>query len=80
MHPARKHYHAFLLRLWRTGKGKDSCWRASIESTTTGKRKSFSGLAELFAFLEKQTKDEAGHGENPLYPKRHPNDSPFEES
>ncbi len=47
----RKHYHPYLLRLWRTGQAEHGCWHASLENSHTGERIGFAGLEELFAFL-----------------------------
>ena len=49
----RRGYMAYLLRLWQVDEGDDAPWRASLESTLGDERRSFAGLAELFAFLEK---------------------------
>ncbi len=47
---APAHYHSYLLRLWREGPRGE--WRASLESTATGKRHMFADMKSLFAFLE----------------------------
>jgi hypothetical protein len=56
----QRDYLSYLLRLWRSGKDRDSGWRASLESPTTGERQGFASLEALFAFLEAQTDDQAG--------------------
>jgi hypothetical protein len=48
-----KHYHAYLLRLWRGEDG--SPWRALLENPHTGETLRFSSLTELFAHLIKET-------------------------
>jgi hypothetical protein len=47
-------YLSYLLRLWRASEEK-AVWRASLESSHTGERKSFASLDDLFDFLQKQT-------------------------
>lgn len=50
-----KHYHAYLLRLWR---GEDeSPWRALLENPHTGEILRFASLADLFAYLAAATGD-----------------------
>jgi hypothetical protein len=49
--PPRR-YAAYLLRLWQVGDGKDSTWRASLETPPASEAQVFAGLPELFAFLE----------------------------
>lgn len=41
-------YHAYLLRLWRTGTGE---WRGSLQSAQNGERHLFIELDDLFTFL-----------------------------
>jgi hypothetical protein len=48
-------YLAYMLRLWQTGIGEGSVWRASLESPHTGERQGFASLEMLFAFLEERT-------------------------
>lgn len=50
-------YVSYLLRLWRSGKGPETVWRASLESPLTGKRQGFASLQDLFAFLEARAKE-----------------------
>ncbi len=47
-------YLSYLLRLWRTGKGIESTWRASLISPLTGERRGFGNLKDLFEFLQAQ--------------------------
>lgn len=44
-------YHAYLLRLWRTGAGE---WRGSLQSAQNGERHLFAELDDLFVFLRAQ--------------------------
>ena len=60
-------YLSYLLRLWRVsgdgespGMGRKAIWRASLESTRTGERKSFASLDDLFNFLREQTEEQVG--------------------
>jgi hypothetical protein len=65
-------YLSYLLRLWRVrGDGKThrkekTTWRASLESSLTGKQRGFASLDDLFAFLREQTDaaDDANGKEN----------------
>lgn len=50
------HYTAYMVRLWQDSPQKP--WRASAQSAQTGEKVYFTGLEELFAFLQAQT--EAG--------------------
>ena len=57
----RPDYLSYLLRLWQVnddeaphGEG-EVVWRASLESSHTGERKSFASLEDLFDFLREQT-------------------------
>jgi hypothetical protein len=48
-------YVSYLLRLWEV-QGKDGLvWRASLEQASTGERRGFACLADLFASLEQET-------------------------
>jgi hypothetical protein len=51
----QKRYVSYLLRLWRENSGDLQLWRASLEKPQTGYRLGFACLADLFAFLEKET-------------------------
>jgi hypothetical protein len=48
---AEKYYASYLLRLWRCEVADRPAWRASLESTRTGERQTFS-LEELLAYLQ----------------------------
>ena len=49
-------YLSYLLRLWRVdGDEGLSVWRASLESSRTGERRTFASLDDLFEFLSKAT-------------------------
>ena len=50
-----RRYVSYLLRLWQTQQEGALVWRASLESSTTGERRGFACLADLFAFLEQET-------------------------
>lgn len=47
-------YHAYLLRLWRSG--ADGSWRASLQVVQTGERHMFADLGSLLAFLIEQAR------------------------
>ncbi len=52
----RKRRHiSYLLRLWQVKSEDELVWRASLESPHTRERRGFPSLAELFAFLERET-------------------------
>ncbi len=57
-------YMAYVLRLWRNG--DTTPWRAALECARTGERHAFATLADLVAFLEAETQEEAemGNGES----------------
>ena len=55
MSEPRRGYVAFLLRLWQMSDAEDSGWRASLERPQGGERLGFASLADLVAFLEKET-------------------------
>ena len=48
-------YVSYLLRLWQAWRGGALVWHASLESPTTGERRGFGSLADLFACLEQET-------------------------
>jgi hypothetical protein len=54
-------YLSYLLRLWRSGKGKEAVWRASLESPLTGERLGFANLKDLFTFVETLASDATNH-------------------
>ncbi len=58
-------YQSFLLRLWRVKGTGPLAWRASLESTATGRRQGFADLEHLFAFLEAQTALRDSGGKDP---------------
>ena len=47
-------YNAYLLRLWQ--ESPNAAWRASAQCAHTGEKFYFATLAELFTFLETQTR------------------------
>ena len=55
----KRQYLSYLLRLWQEGSGDTPrdppLWRASLERPKAGGRLGFESLADLFAFLEKET-------------------------
>ena len=59
----RRRYLSYLLRLWQTRDEGVWIWRASLESSSTGERRGFASLAEMYAFLEGEIArvDEDGH-------------------
>jgi hypothetical protein len=52
-------YLSYLLRLWQTTSGGKLAWRASLEDARTGKRRGFSCLDDLVAFLCAQVDETA---------------------
>ena len=56
----KQEYLAYLLRLWRTGKGENARWRASLQDPHTGQRMEFASLDDAVAFL----KQRMGEGES----------------
>lgn len=60
-------YRSFMLRVWRSGAGEGTCWRASLEDPRTGERHGFASLSEAFHYLEAQiqpTDDEPAKSNN----------------
>jgi hypothetical protein len=58
---AQSQYATYLLRLWQASEsgerhrvGRETSWRASVESPRTGGRTGFASLDELFAFLRER--------------------------
>jgi hypothetical protein len=47
-----RRYLAYLLRLWQVREKGQVGWRASTENVHTGEQRGFSGLADLYAFIE----------------------------
>ena len=60
----RRRYLAYLLRLWQEGSTDQPVWRASLESPQSGERQGFSGLADLFDFLENRTQSGLPHSQD----------------
>ena len=52
---AERQYAAYLLRLWQMRSKEGLVWRASLEHASTGERRGFACLADLFDFLEQET-------------------------
>jgi hypothetical protein len=50
-----RRYVSYLLRLWQVLSKDGLVWRASLEHASTGERRGFACLADLFAFLEQET-------------------------
>ena len=50
-----RRYVSYLLRLWQAEGQEGLVWRASLEHASTGERRGFACLADLFAFLEQET-------------------------
>ena len=48
-------YVSYLLRLWQVQSQEGLVWRASLEQASTGERRGFATLADLYAFLERET-------------------------
>ena len=44
-------YASYLLRLWKSNERGSATWRASLESTTEGRRYNFAHVEALIAFL-----------------------------
>ena len=47
-------YLSYLLRLWQTSDGKETVWRASLQSPSSEERHGFANLEELMDFLKAQ--------------------------
>ncbi len=60
----RPGYQVFLLRVWRANAGDTPAWRAALEDAHSGRRRGFSDLAGLIAFLDEQI-DTDIHKEHP---------------
>ena len=50
-----RRYESYLLRLWQMQGKEGLVWRASLEYSSTGERRGFACLADLYAFLEQVT-------------------------
>ena len=55
MSSEQRGYLAYMLRMWRVNDGRNSVWRASVESPHSGERQGFANVELLFAFLEEKT-------------------------
>ena len=65
----QRRYLAYMLRLWRESagdlpggdlpRGEAPLWRASLERPQSDELQGFASLADLFAFLEKETESSA---------------------
>jgi hypothetical protein len=51
----KKHYLAYMLRLWQEKDDAGVAWRASLESPHTGERLGFASLEALFSFLRERS-------------------------
>lgn len=59
----KRGYKSYLLRLWESNEKGKRLWRASVEVPGTGERRGFPTLQALFAFLEEQTGEGEGQGQ-----------------
>jgi hypothetical protein len=81
MNRIQPEYLSYLLRLWRENDSvgahgvERAVWRASLERPQVGERLGFANLADLFAFLEEETKSSLLESE----PRRRM-DRPYEEN
>lgn len=57
-------YFSYLLRIWRSGQGREVSWQASLECPLSGERRRFASLEELWAFLKAQIGIEGDETEN----------------
>jgi hypothetical protein len=57
----RTDYQAYLLRMRRVDNAGQPLWRFSLESPSSGERRSFASLADVLDFLNAQLMD-AEHG------------------
>lgn len=53
MKAKHRHYHSYLLRIWK--ENVDASWRASAQDIATGEFKYFASLVELHHFLEQSS-------------------------
>ena len=58
-------YCSFILRVLLAGDGGRPQWRASLEDTSTGERRGFASLEDLYGFLKLKTGLEAGQERGP---------------
>jgi hypothetical protein len=66
----KRRYLSYLLRLWQDSGGdlpsdEPPPWRASLEIPQSGDRLGFASLADLFAFLENETRSASSGSERP---------------
>jgi hypothetical protein len=50
----RQRYLSYLLRMWQTSDGKETVWRASLQSPSSEERHGFASLEELTDFIKDQ--------------------------
>ena len=50
----RLRYRSYLLRLWQTSDGRETVWRASLQSPSSEERHGFADLEKLMNFLKAQ--------------------------
>ena len=50
----RQRYLSYLLRMWQISDGKETVWRASLQSPNSEERHGFANLEELSDFLKGQ--------------------------
>jgi hypothetical protein len=58
-------YVSYLLRLWQVQSDKHATWVASVQSTATGDRRSFSSVAALIEFLQAEFAEPPQTGPSP---------------
>jgi len=54
MSEEQPNYLSYLLRLWRDGDKGATSWRASLQSSPSGKPTAFASLPDLFRFLQRE--------------------------
>jgi hypothetical protein len=59
----QRRYISYLLRLWQLESKGQLVWQASLEDSRTGRRRGFTSLDALFAFLRQQTDTETESSE-----------------
>lgn len=55
---------SFLLRIWRVRRNNELVWMASLEDPRTSKRRGFTSLEGLFAFLSQEVEQVSLQGES----------------
>ena len=63
----QRQYLSYLLRLWQENNSDPPLWRASLEKPQAGTRLGFASLADLFAYLEKETKSSSQDSQSQRY-------------